>query len=63
MSFLNKKVHLKLLACELSVHGLKIKCIVWLTQLIHGLPLDSTVGKENNTSESHAEGVGGRWKK
>jgi hypothetical protein len=63
MSFFNKKVHLKLLACELSVHSLKIKFIVWLTQLVHELSLDSSVGKENNTSGSHAEGAGGRWKK
>jgi hypothetical protein len=63
MSFYNKKGHLKLLTCELNVHGLKRKFIVWLTQFIHGLFLDSTVGKENNMFEYHAEGVRGRWKK
>lgn len=47
MSFYDKKGHLKLLACELNEHSLKRK-FVWLTQLIHVLSLDSTVGKENN---------------
>jgi hypothetical protein len=63
MSFYNKEGHLKLLACELNVRGLKRKFIVWITQFIRGLILDSTVGKENNMPESHAEGVRGRWKK
>jgi hypothetical protein len=63
MSFYNKKGHLKLLACELNVRGLKRKFIVWLTQFTHGLILDSTVGRENNMSESHAEGIRGRLKK
>jgi hypothetical protein len=62
MKFYNKKGNLKPFACELNVHGLKRKFIVWLTQFMHGLPLDSTVIKEN-MSESHAEGVRGRWKK
>jgi len=63
MSFYNKKGHIKLLACDLNVPGLKRKLIVWLTQFIHGLILDSTVGKENNISGSHAEGFRGLWKK
>jgi hypothetical protein len=63
MSLCKRKGHLKLLACELSEHGLKRKFIFRLTQLLHGLSLNNTMGKDNNMSESRVEGAGERWKK